>query len=88
MRPVNEAVQTGNGKDIGSTVRDIAQTLEIVQAQAHSNARDVIGIHERLGRLDAKLDRHEDKIDRLNGRVEQVEQNTRHLWRVEEGGEE
>jgi hypothetical protein len=40
--------QTGNDRDIGTTVHDMAQTLEVVQTQGHENAGAIGHVTEKL----------------------------------------
>lgn len=54
---------TGNDKPIGHTVHDMAQSLEIVQAQAQANAADLIGLHERAAGVQSSLDELSAKVD-------------------------
>ena len=71
---LRDAVDTGNGKNLGNTVRDIAQTTELLQAQGHTNAGDINEVGQGISRLDEKLDRVHEKVDRIDGRVDRVEQ--------------
>jgi len=48
-----EAQDTGNAKKLGHTVHDIAQTVEVISAQVHTNATELLSINEKL---DAHLD--------------------------------
>lgn len=47
---LSKKLDTGNGRKLGQTVHDMEQTLEIAQAQAHTNAKELIGLHEKLDR--------------------------------------
>ncbi len=72
-------LRTRNGRTTGQTIDDTAQTTEIIQAQQHTNARDILGLHEGLGRI-------EEKVDRINGRVDRVDRKLdQHLTDVGEG---
>ncbi len=42
------AITTGNEKDIGVTVHDIAQTVELTSAQVHTNTRELLDISSKL----------------------------------------
>jgi uncharacterized membrane protein YadS len=62
----SKRLKTGNDRDIGDTVHDIAQTMEIVQAQGHLNAKELMALGE-------KVDRHWDSVSPLVERMEQKE---------------
>lgn len=49
-------MDTGNGKDIGETVHDIAQQQEIAAAIQHTNTREVVELAERMVRVEDKID--------------------------------
>ncbi len=46
-----EQLDTGNEKNLGHTVHDIAQTVELIAAQTHTNTSELLNIS-------GKLDRH------------------------------
>ncbi len=41
-------MDTGNGKTLGETVRQVGQSLEIVQAQLHTNTADQLELKEHM----------------------------------------
>lgn len=47
-RKVGKKVDTGNGRTIGSTVHDTAQTVELVEAMMHTNTREIIMVANKL----------------------------------------
>lgn len=56
-------VRTGNGRSPGETIGDIAATVEITQAQVHSNTREFDNVHRRLGRIEDKIDQVEVSLE-------------------------
>jgi len=47
------AQDTGNEKKLGHTVHDIAQTVEVISAQVHTNSTEILDISRKLdGHLD------------------------------------
>jgi len=72
-------IRTRNGKTAGETIDDTAKTLEIVQAQQHTNTKDIIGVHETLGRVETKVDRIDGRVDRVDTKLD------KHLTDVGEG---
>lgn len=68
-KATRKEVSTENGMTSGQTMDHIGQTLEVVQAQGHTNAKEILGVHE-------KVDRIEQKVDRIDGRVERVDAKT------------
>lgn len=51
----DEMMDTGNGKDLGSTVHDIAQTVEILAAQQHTNTSELLTTQERVQSIGERL---------------------------------
>jgi len=71
-------IRTRNGRTTGRTIDDAAQTLEIIQAQQHTNAKEIIEVGTKLGRI-------EETVDRIDGRVDRVDTKLdRHLVEVGE----
>jgi uncharacterized coiled-coil DUF342 family protein len=62
-------VDTGNGKDIGTTVHDIAQTVEVMQSQLHTNTREVLNLHDRLNEHHEMLTEHLENARELSEEV-------------------
>jgi peptidoglycan hydrolase CwlO-like protein len=72
-------LRTKNAGTTGELIEDSAKTIEVVQAQQHTNAKELVDVHE-------KVDRIESKVDRINGRVDRVDrQLDKHLSEVGEG---
>jgi len=46
-RANRKTMDTGNDKDLGATVHDIAQLQEIMSAQLHTNTRELLDLRER-----------------------------------------
>ena len=60
-----DQMQTGNEKNLGLTVHDMAQTVEVVAAQIHTNTTELLALHHKADRafevsrgVSEKLDRH------------------------------
>lgn len=49
-------LDTGNAKDLGTTVHDMAQTQEVQAALTHTNTRELLDVAEHLVTLNRKLD--------------------------------
>jgi hypothetical protein len=65
VRANAERLDTGNGRSIGETVHDMAQTVEIQSALQHTNTRELLDVagmtvrsSERLRELDVLLAEH------------------------------
>jgi Na+/glutamate symporter len=56
---------TGNNKQLGETVHDMAQTQEILSAQIHTNTREVVVLSQKL---DQHIDRHDQELEDGTGR--------------------
>jgi peptidoglycan hydrolase CwlO-like protein len=68
-----------NGKTLGETIHDSAQTVEIVQAQQHAIVGEFEQVHGRLGRIEEKVDRVDGRVDRVDTKLD------KHLTDVGEG---
>lgn len=60
---VVEKVDTGNGKDIGTTVHDMSQTIEFLVAQVNTNTKETIAVMQNQTRLADNQARIEEKLD-------------------------
>jgi hypothetical protein len=63
IRLNRKMMDTGNAKDIGTTVHDLAQTTEIIVAQSHINTNELLGLRaefrEHLDNVQAVMKEHE-----------------------------
>ena len=66
---VRAAMDTQNGRALGETVHDIAQTVELVQAQGHTNTGELLALHHKADRgielataVKQRLDEHIDQV--------------------------
>jgi hypothetical protein len=58
VKRIEDKADTGNAKDIGTTVHDLAQTTEILSAQIHTNTKELLTISQGVEKLGDKLDEH------------------------------
>lgn len=84
-RKTRSRLDTGNGRDIGTTVHDSAQLQEVLSAQVHTNTKELLSMSmsvttlaERIERLAERLDRHMDEVqpvlEKAEALVEEYEQ--------------
>lgn len=72
-RQNRRSIDTGNDKDIGTTVHDIAQMQEVMSAQLHTNTRELLNLREKQldaaehrQQIDAKLTEHIEESSRVH----------------------
>jgi len=73
IRARREARPSG-AKTAGETLRSSAQTLEVIQAQQHTNVGEILDLHETVSRVEEKVDRingHVDRLDAKTGRIDE-----------------
>jgi hypothetical protein len=51
VRHIKRTVDTGNSKDIGTTIHDLDQTIELLRALAHTNTDDTLLLLVKLDQL-------------------------------------
>lgn len=63
--------ETGNDKDIGATVHDLAQTSEVIVGQLHTNTRELLTLGDRFDThlLESKQI-HREILDRIPEKAE------------------
>lgn len=49
-------LDTGNDRDIGTTIHDIAQTVEVLSAQVHTNTKETLDALEASKKVTERLD--------------------------------
>lgn len=63
IRDNTKHLDTGNEKDIGTTVHDLAQITEVMSAQSHLNTTELLGLRaefrEHLDNVRAVMEEHE-----------------------------
>jgi outer membrane murein-binding lipoprotein Lpp len=55
-RENRKRIDTGNDKDLGTTVHDMAQTVEILSAQIHTNTSETLAAREKAEQAVTRLD--------------------------------
>jgi hypothetical protein len=60
---IEEMLSTGNGRDIGNTVHDIAMMQQVLSAQNHTNTKEILYLVEVLQHCQ---EMHEDILERLS----------------------
>jgi len=68
-----EQTSTGNGKNIGETVHDIAQLQEVLSAQVHTNTRELLVVSTKADKAAAKATLAAAKADLAAAKAEQLE---------------
>jgi Na+/glutamate symporter len=65
---VSEDQETSNGKNLGKTVHDMAQTQEIISAQIHTNTKEIVNHAETLQtHIEESRQVHEAILAKLEG---------------------
>lgn len=67
-------IETGNGKTLGTTVHDLAQTVELVAAQNHTNTAELLAIRREHTELVRDFEEHLENVRVTMGAHE-------NLWR-------
>ena len=55
-RANRKRLDTGNGRSLGETVHDIAQTVEVLSAQVHTNTQETLDALEASKKVAERLD--------------------------------
>jgi hypothetical protein len=65
VEKVKEIVDTGNEKDLGTTVHDLAEGQEFIIAKLHTNTKELLKLVETVAETNERLNDHLDEHDKV-----------------------